>query len=81
MPAFVSADAVQLEDFHSICAQQAAAEDYPHCAEVCSNIPIYQAQALRNGDRHAVLDELHRLFSQGPGVMVVRQGYADLDVV
>jgi ectoine hydroxylase-related dioxygenase (phytanoyl-CoA dioxygenase family) len=81
MSAFVNADAVQLVDFSRICGQQANPGDYPHCTEVLSNVPIYQAQALRDGDRHAVLDELHRLFSDGPGVMVVRQGYADLEVV
>ncbi|QHF45174.1 phytanoyl-CoA dioxygenase [Pseudomonas sp. S35] len=81
MSAFVSADAVHLEDFQRLCSQQAHAKDYPLCAEVAGNVPIYQARTLRNSDRHTVMDELHRLFRDGPGVMVVRQAYEDLEVV
>lgn len=81
MSAFVSAEAVRLADFSQLCAQQARAEDYPLCQEVLSNVPIYQAQTLRNNDRRSVMNELHRLFRDGPGVMVVRRAYEDLEVV
>jgi ectoine hydroxylase-related dioxygenase (phytanoyl-CoA dioxygenase family) len=81
MSAFVSVDAVRLEDFQRLCSQQAHAKDYPLCAEVVSNVPIYQARTLRDSDRCTVMDELHRLFRDGPGVMVVRQAYEDLGVV
>lgn len=81
MSAFVSAEAVCLADFSQLCAQQARAEDYPLCQEVLSNVPIYQAQTLRNSDRRSVMNELHRLFRDGPGVMVVRRAYEDLEVV
>jgi ectoine hydroxylase-related dioxygenase (phytanoyl-CoA dioxygenase family) len=81
MSAFVSAEAVRLEDFQRLCSQQAHAKNYPLCAEVVSNVPIYRAHTLRNSDRRAVMDELHRLFRDGPGVMVVRQAYEDLEVV
>ncbi|MFJ4132554.1 phytanoyl-CoA dioxygenase family protein [Pseudomonas cyclaminis] len=81
MSAFVSAEAVRLEDFQRLCSQQAHAKDYPLCAEIVGNVPIYRAHTLRNSDRRAVMDELHRLFRDGPGVMVVRQAYEDLDVV
>ena len=81
MSAFVTADAVHIEDFQRICAQRARVEDYPLAAEVVSNVPIYQAQTLRHSDRLAVMNELHRVFSDGPGVMVVRRAYEDLEVV
>lgn len=81
MSAFVSAEAVRLEDFQRLCSQQAHAKDYPLCAEIVGNVPIYRAHTLRNSDRRAVMDELHRLFRDGPGVMVVRQAYEDLEVV
>lgn len=81
MSVFVTADAVHLEDFQRICAQQARVEDYPLAAEVLSNVPIYQAHTLRKSDRLAVMNELHRLFSDGPGVMVVRRAFEDLEVV
>ena len=81
MSAFVTEEAVRLADFSRVCAQKAHAEDYPLAAEVVSNVPIYQAQTLRNSDRLAVMNELHRLFRDGPGVMVVRRAYEDLEVV
>ena len=81
MSAFVTSAAVQLADFSRICAQQASAETYPLCAEVVSNVPIYQGHTLRNSDRPTVMNELHRLFRDGPGVMVVRRAYEDLEVV
>ena len=81
MSAFVTGAAVRLADFSRMCAQRTSAEDYPLCAEVVSNVPIYQARTLRNSERLRVMNELHRLFRDGPGVMVVRQAYEDLEVV
>lgn len=81
MSAFVNRDAVHVEDFARICTQQARAEDYPLCAEVARNVVIYEAHTLRHGDRLVVMNELHRLFRDGPGVMVVRRAYEDLEVV
>ncbi|WP_395607176.1 phytanoyl-CoA dioxygenase family protein [Pseudomonas sp. B22129] len=81
MSAFVTSEAVRLADFSRICAQRASVEDCPLSAEVVSNVPIYQARTLRNSDRLAVMNELHRLFRDGPGVMVVRGAYEDLEVV
>ncbi|MEG8235248.1 phytanoyl-CoA dioxygenase family protein [Pseudomonas orientalis] len=81
MPAFVRGDAVSLADFSRICTQRVSADEYPLCTEVLRNVPIYQARTLRNSDRLSVMNELHRVFLDGPGVMVVRGGYEDLDVV
>ncbi|SFP17087.1 phytanoyl-CoA dioxygenase family protein [Pseudomonas sp. NFPP28] len=81
MSAFVTEQAVRLADFNDICAQRVSREDYPLCAQVQSNVPIYQAHTLRNSDRLAVMNELHHLFREGPGVMVVRRAYEDLEVV
>ena len=81
MSAFVTADAVHIEDFQRLCAQRTRAEDYPLAVEVLSNVPIYQARTLRHCDRLAVMNELHRVFSGGPGVLVVRRAYEDLEVV
>ncbi|NWC77079.1 phytanoyl-CoA dioxygenase family protein [Pseudomonas sp. P7759] len=81
MSVFVTEKAVRLADFSELCAQQVNPEDYPLCAQVLNNVPIYQAQTLRNAERLTVMDELHRLFRDGPGVMVVRRAYEDLEVV
>ncbi|MGY1882898.1 phytanoyl-CoA dioxygenase family protein [Pseudomonas reactans] len=81
MSVFVTEQAVRLADFSELCAQQVNAEDYPLCAQVLNNVPIYQAQTLRNAERLTAMNELHRLFRDGPGVMVVRRAYEDLEVV
>ncbi|NWA43396.1 phytanoyl-CoA dioxygenase family protein [Pseudomonas reactans] len=81
MSAFVTEQAVRLADFSELCAQQVNPENYPLCAQVLNNVPIYQAQTLRNADRLPAMNELHRLFREGPGVMVVRSAYEDLEVV
>lgn len=81
MSVFVTEQAVRLADFSELCAQQVNPEDYPLCSEVLNNVPIYQAQTLRNAERLTVMNELHRLFRDGPGVMVVRRAYEDLEVV
>ena len=81
MSAFVTREAVHLADFSRVCAQQASRSEYPLCAEVLGNVVIYEARTLRNSGRHTALNELHRLFRDGPGVMVVRRAYEDLEVV
>ncbi|NWA67574.1 phytanoyl-CoA dioxygenase family protein [Pseudomonas reactans] len=81
MSVFVTEQAVRLADFSELCAQQVNTEDYPLCAQVHNNVPIYQARTLRNADRLTAMNELHRLFRDGPGVMVVRSAYEDLEVV
>ena len=81
MSVFVTEQAVRLADFSELCAQQVNPEDYPLCAQVLNNVPIYQARTLRNAARLTAMNELHRLFREGPGVMVVRSAYEDLEVV
>jgi ectoine hydroxylase-related dioxygenase (phytanoyl-CoA dioxygenase family) len=81
MSVFVTEQAVRLADFSELCAQQVNPEDYSLCCEVLNNVPIYQARTLRNADRVTAMNELHRLFRDGPGVMVVRSAYEDLEVV
>lgn len=79
--AFGRADSVRLEDFTRLCEQSACPVDYPLSAQVIHNVPVYEAHTLRGADRQTVLNELHYLFSDGPGVMVVRKGYNDTAVI
>jgi ectoine hydroxylase-related dioxygenase (phytanoyl-CoA dioxygenase family) len=78
---FASAADIDVAAFAALCSQQVTLADYPHAREVLSRVLIYDAQTLRDSDRQALLDELHRVFSDGPGVMVVRGGYTDLAMV
>ncbi|KMM85650.1 phytanoyl-CoA dioxygenase [Pseudomonas taetrolens] len=81
---FTRESAVALADFAALCEQTVNATDYPHCTEVQRNVVIYHADSLHEAlrsDPRPLMAELHQLFRQGPGVMVVRQGYSDPDVV
>jgi len=75
---------IYLKVFAELCANQANISDYPHCTQIDSRVVICKAQVLLEGvatDREAVMTELHHLFRHGPGVMVVRGAYPDLQVI
>lgn len=81
---FGSVADIDVPTFAALCEQQVNAGDYPHSLEVLKRVVIYDADSLRAAlqqDRLTLLSELHRLFRDGPGVMVVRNAYPDLAVV
>lgn len=81
---FVRESAVALADFAALCEQTVNGSDYPYSTQVQRNVVIYQADTLHaalRDDPVPLMSELHRLFRQGPGVMVVRGGYSDPDVI
>ncbi|PRY12612.1 phytanoyl-CoA dioxygenase family protein [Kineococcus rhizosphaerae] len=58
--------------------------DWPHAAEVQQDVLLYDAAAVRAAvaaDREAVEAELVRALTDGPGVVVFRGAFDDLDVV
>jgi len=84
MSLFASAADIDVEAFAAVCEQQVNQSDYPSAQEVVSKVVIYQADRLRSAmqqDRTAVLSELHRLFRDGSGIMVVRHAYPDTAVI
>lgn len=84
MSLFASAADIDVEAFAAVCEQQVNQSDYPNAQEVVSKVVIYQADRLRSAmqqDRTAVLSELHRLFRDGSGIMVVRHAYPDTAVI
>lgn len=81
---FADASEIDVSAFATVCEQPVEMADYPLAHEVADRVLIYQAQTLRNAmgqDRQEVMSELHRLFRDGPGVMVVRGAYPDAQVV
>ncbi|MFK3972084.1 phytanoyl-CoA dioxygenase family protein [Pseudomonas sp. NPDC087358] len=84
MKLFASAGDINLQLFAALCEQSVDVAQYPHAQEVGSRVLIYRADTLRNAmqhDRRTLMSELHSLFRDGPGVMVVRDAYPDLAVV
>jgi ectoine hydroxylase-related dioxygenase (phytanoyl-CoA dioxygenase family) len=81
---FASAADIDVQAFAALCEQPVKAADYPHAQDVVSRVVVYDADALRSAavhDRQGILSELHGLFRDGPGVMVVRNAFPDLAVV
>jgi ectoine hydroxylase-related dioxygenase (phytanoyl-CoA dioxygenase family) len=81
---FATSRDIDVRAFAAVCEQRVNAAEYSHAQEVVSQVVIYDADALRSAalrDRQGILSELHRLFREGPGVMVVRNAFPDLAVV
>ncbi|WP_110950266.1 phytanoyl-CoA dioxygenase family protein [Pseudomonas bohemica] len=84
MSLFASAADIDVQAFAALCERQVNAADYPHAQEVISRVVIYHADTLRNAmwhERRALMSELHGLFRDGPGVLVVRDAYPDTAVI
>ena len=85
-PVWLSADACDLDAFDRLVSRETAAADYPHSQDIASKIPVYDGADLkaRLGDDAAwrpLMTEWNRAFQNGPGIIAIRNGYADLDMV
>ncbi|MFJ5298031.1 phytanoyl-CoA dioxygenase family protein [Pseudomonas sp. NPDC088368] len=84
MNLFAQPTDIDVRAFAVLCEQSVRVADYPHAQEVVSRVVIYRADTLRDAeqrDRRALMSELHHLFRDGPGVMVVRGAYTDMAVI
>jgi ectoine hydroxylase-related dioxygenase (phytanoyl-CoA dioxygenase family) len=75
---FTAADC-RLEDFRALVEQKTELTDYPHAADVESNVLIYSADVAR-APRREVQAELARALMDGPGIVVFKGAFAH-DVV
>ena len=76
----------RLEDFTALVERGTDLADYPHAAEVADNVLIYDSATLRaavtdEAGREQVEGELVRALTDGPGVIVLKGAFGDLDVV
>ncbi len=86
MPIRLNADSGDFDVFHQIVSQTATTADTPLATEVLRNIPIYDgvkvdAAAAHPASRQALMAEWAHVFSHGAGIVVIRQGVADHDVI
>lgn len=84
-PFFELSDLV-IDDFNKVCSQETALVAYPFASGCEKNIVIYEGDLLRRvlesgSDERAVRSELHRCLSSGPGVFVIKQAYADKELI
>ncbi|NIF23849.1 phytanoyl-CoA dioxygenase family protein [Candidatus Pantoea multigeneris] len=81
---FATEDQVSVDDFKTFCTQRVDVADYPLASEVVSDVIIYDRSVLEGAaanHKRAVLSELHKALSYGPGVFVVRNLFADSTVI
>lgn len=80
----VSPHDVNLADFAALCAQTTQIADYPLATKQDHNVLIYDREVFTTSwpaARQALLSELHRALSAGPGVLVIRGAFENTDVV
>ncbi|KUF12122.1 phytanoyl-CoA dioxygenase family protein [Pseudoponticoccus marisrubri] len=81
-PVWLDDSACDIEAFKRHVAQQTTAADHPHAAEIASNIPVYDGDAMRAAladptRARSVMAEWNRSFQSGPGIIAIRKGYDD----
>ncbi|MGW0498341.1 phytanoyl-CoA dioxygenase family protein [Streptomyces sp. NPDC003007] len=77
--AWLSEQDCDLGAFRALVEQATDPADFPHASAVERNVPVYDC-GLLEGDR-VVQAELVRALADGPGVVVFRGAFPDLDVV
>lgn len=75
-----------IADFATHVGRETREAEYPHAAEITRNIPVYDGQALRHafadeGRARAVMAEFNRAFASGPGIVAIRGGHADRELL
>ncbi|MTD29107.1 phytanoyl-CoA dioxygenase family protein [Erwinia sorbitola] len=81
---YLNEEQLSVDEFNSVCQQSLQQQAFPLAQGAERNVLIYQADSLisaAHDDRQAVLSELHRALSSGPGVFVVKGLYRDLAAV
>ncbi|MFD8421542.1 phytanoyl-CoA dioxygenase family protein [Streptomyces sp. NPDC059466] len=70
-----------LDAFRALVAERTDPRDYPYAADVARNVPLYDSDRVRAADPRAVRTEWVRALLDGPGIVVLRGAFADLDLV
>ncbi len=83
---YPSRDAIDIDAFAALCREPMNRQLIPHAATVERGIPIYDGAAVRSWLQHpsearAIATEWAQCWDSGPGVLVIRQAYADRSVV
>lgn len=81
---FVAEEEASVDDLREFCEQRVETDAFPLASEVVSEVLIYDRAVLENAvqtNKRAVLNELHQALSYGPGVFLIRNLYADTEVI
>ncbi|MEM6387179.1 MAG: phytanoyl-CoA dioxygenase family protein [Pseudomonadota bacterium] len=83
---WLNASTGNFETFKTLVSQTTRPSDWPHAVDIFENVPIYNGDAIRQiaadpGDTLALMAEWNTAFDTGPGVIAIKGGMADLDIV
>ncbi len=75
-----------IDGFRALVEVETQTSDWPQCDEIAGNIPIYDGERVRSAAQGTattldLLSEWNAAFDVGPGIIVIRGGMPDLDVV
>ena len=86
-PLRLNASECRLEDLASTTQIASVLQDFPLGCEVTHGIPVYDCQSLRSAlksghvDKNVLMSEWVDVWKTGPGVLVLRSAFEDLDIV
>ncbi len=77
---------LDIQRFRGLCEQKTLPEDYPLADSVRKNVVCYSGALVHKASQNPVLriqllQEFHKVFQHGPGVLVVEQAYTDKAVL
>lgn len=83
---WLSSASCSLSNFRKLVEQRATQEDYPLAEAVERNVPVYDARKIEAvaDDREQAMQymaEWHRIFLDGPGIVVFRGAIRDIDLI
>jgi hypothetical protein len=83
---WLTGESCSLDDFRALVERKTTAAGYPLTAAIERNVPIYDAAKVEAaaGDREQALRymaEWHRIFLDGPGIVVFRGAIRDMALV
>jgi ectoine hydroxylase-related dioxygenase (phytanoyl-CoA dioxygenase family) len=75
-----------IDDFDRHVGRVTNPDDYPHATEIASGIPVYDGAGLTDtcsadDTWHPVMAEWNRCFATGPGIVAIRKGFTDLQLL
>ncbi|ASJ70686.1 phytanoyl-CoA dioxygenase family protein [Granulosicoccus antarcticus] len=85
-PVWLDNASCDLSEFDAHQSQQTNPKDYPQAIQISQQIPVYDGSALLvtlDGDTQwqPVMAEWNRSFRTGPGIIVVKRGFTDFDLI
>ena len=76
---------INLLEFSELCAQTTSLSDYSFAVDVQQNVVIYDGKYLRSllgsSQNHELKTEIHHCLKEGPGILVIRQAFPNLQVL